>query len=134
MIVADTNVIAALFLASDRSEVAERVWRRDPTWYAPVLWRSELRNVALRYFRCGLATLAQCEEAMAQARLAIPSVRTIESDDVLVLRMAARFGLSTYDAEFAALAETLQVPLVSWDGRLLERFAGRAVSPLDFLR
>jgi len=132
VIVADTNLVAALFLQSDRSEVAEQVWLRDPLWYAPALWPSELRNVAIRYFRSGFATLAQCEEAMAQARLAIPSARTVESDDVLVLRMAARFGLSTYDAEFAALAETLEVPLLTWDARLLERFPGRAVSPEKF--
>ncbi|MBM4354093.1 MAG: type II toxin-antitoxin system VapC family toxin [Deltaproteobacteria bacterium] len=133
MIVADTNLVAALFLPSDRSEVAEQVWLRDAAWYAPVLWLCELRNVAVRYFRCGVATLAQCEDAMALARRAICPSRTVESDDVLVLRMAARYRLSSYDAEFAALAETLEVPLVTWDGRLHERFPSRAISPEQFL-
>ena len=48
MIVADTNVIA---YPSPYTELAERLFGTDPHWIAPVLWRSEMRNVLALYLR-----------------------------------------------------------------------------------
>ena len=45
MIVVDTNVIGYLFLSSDQSVLAERALQKDNEWAAPILWRSEFRNV-----------------------------------------------------------------------------------------
>jgi len=49
MIVTDTNLIGYLFLTSAHSMLAERVFQKDPVWAAPLLWRSELRNVLALY-------------------------------------------------------------------------------------
>ena len=51
MIVVDTNILAYLLLASECSVEAERALRKDPVWAAPLLWRSELRNVLTLYMR-----------------------------------------------------------------------------------
>ena len=51
MIVVDTNVIAYLFLPGEYTPLAERLLQKDPDWVAPVLWRSELRNVFALYVR-----------------------------------------------------------------------------------
>lgn len=51
MIVVDTNIIGYLFLASPRSTEAEQAFLKDPQWAAPILWRSELRNVLGLYIR-----------------------------------------------------------------------------------
>ena len=49
MIVADTILIACLAMPSPYTEAAERVMVRESEWVAPILWRSEFRNVLARY-------------------------------------------------------------------------------------
>lgn len=49
--VVDTNVVAALMLpTAANAEVAELL-RQDPDWRLPPLWRSEFRQVLLKYVR-----------------------------------------------------------------------------------
>ncbi len=62
MIVADTNVISYLALPSPYTQDAEQLLFIDPVWIAPVLWRSEFRNVLALYLRKSLITL---EEALS---------------------------------------------------------------------
>lgn len=57
MIVVDTNVIGYLFLAGDKSLLAERTLQKDMEWAAPVLWRSEFRNVLALYLRQNIIDL-----------------------------------------------------------------------------
>ena len=45
MIVVDTNVLAYLYLPGEHSAIAEALLERDHEWAAPVLWRSEFRNI-----------------------------------------------------------------------------------------
>ena len=54
MIVVDTNVVSYLYLNGERSHQAEKLLSLDPHWCAPVLWRSEFRNVLGLYLRKGL--------------------------------------------------------------------------------
>jgi hypothetical protein len=44
MIVADASLLVHLLIPSPDSALAEGVYRKDPKWSAPVLWRSELRR------------------------------------------------------------------------------------------
>jgi len=54
MIVVDTNVIAYLYLPTDYTRLAEQLLAKEPDWAAPLLWRSELRNVLALYLRKNL--------------------------------------------------------------------------------
>jgi predicted nucleic acid-binding protein len=57
--VVDTNVVAALMLPTvANAEVAELL-RQDSDWRLPPLWRSEFRQVLLKYVRADLATPEQ---------------------------------------------------------------------------
>ena len=57
MIVADTNLIAHLLLPGEHTRDSERVYEKDPHWIAPLLWRSEFRNVLALYMQCEEMTL-----------------------------------------------------------------------------
>ncbi len=121
MIVVDTNVLAYLVLPGPRAAAAERLLREDAEWAAPLLWRSELRQVLSRYVRRGdmnldaAAELWSCAEMVLGGRQHLVPTR-------LVLTLAAESRCSAYDCEYAALAQLLSVDLVTEDARLLAAF------------
>lgn len=127
MIVADTNLVAYLVLAGDRTESAEGVLRRDARWVAPPLWRSELRSVLIQHLRAGQLDLSAAAAVWVRAE-ALLGAGTREPETGRVLDAALRHGLSAYDAEFVALAEALGVPLVTDDRRVLRACPGIAVA------
>jgi len=127
MIVVDTNVIGYLFLSSDRSPLAERALQKDSMWSAPILWRSELRNVLALYTRNGLIKLEHAQFVMNGA-LDLLRCREYEVSSYEVLRLASESKCSTYDCEFIAAAIYLKVPLVTVDKQLLRQFSTVAVS------
>ena len=122
MIVVDTNVIAYLLLSGPYTEMASQALRRDSEWAAPLLWRSELRNVLSLYLRQQTLTLEQADEIM---NAALDLLRHREYDVVSwhVLSLAAASGASAYDCEFVAVADDLGVPFVTVDGRLVEKIS-----------
>lgn len=125
MIVADTNLIVYHVIEGDRSEAASRVRQRDADWVAPPLWRSEFRNALVQHVRHDRLSAERARGAWGIAR---SLVRDAEVDPLAALDTAFERGLSGYDAEFAALAEALGVPLVTDDRRVLTACPGLAVS------
>ncbi len=67
MIVANTNTITYLYLPSDYSESVEAVLLQGSDWIAPILWRSELRNILVLYHRKGLISMEDALEIQQQA-------------------------------------------------------------------
>ncbi|MBI4410517.1 MAG: type II toxin-antitoxin system VapC family toxin [Gemmatimonadetes bacterium] len=133
MIVADTNLITYLLLAGERTEEAERVFEADSGWAAPLLWRSEFRNVLTFYVRRGLLSLEGALEAMDKAELLL-SGREYLLESPRVMELAVLSGCSAYDCEFVALAEELDVPLVTSDATVLAAFPKVAVEPATFTK
>jgi predicted nucleic acid-binding protein len=131
MIVVDTNLIGYLFLSAERTAQAEMVLKRDPNWVAPLLWRSEMRNVLVNYMRKGILTWEDCLEIMDEAtELMRGGEYEIVSADVL--RLASRSKLSAYDCEFVALAQDLGVPLVTVDVQVVSEFPETAISLQEY--
>lgn len=127
MIVVDSNVIAYCWINGDRTRLAHRLRRIDPDWHAPVLWRSELRNILTGYRRDGSLHGSQVRQIMAAAEAALAGrEHYLPSDRVFAVTEASR--LSAYDAEFVALAEILGAPLVTEDRAILAAFAGGAIN------
>ena len=127
MIVADTNLISYLLIAGARTAEAQSVLRKDPAWSAPVLWRSEFRNVLALYVRQGHLAL---NDALAYADEAARLIGANEHlpDSAPVLRLAESSGCSAYDCEFVHLARQLGVPLVTSDRKVLQAFPETAIS------
>ena len=132
MIVVDTNTIGYLYLGSDRSIQAEQALFKDADWAAPILWRSELRNVLVKYIRNRWLSLEDATKVMGEA-IAMMRDREFEVSSSQVLSLASLSKCSAYDCEFVALAQTLEVPLVTVDRQVLKQFAETAVSLEDFV-
>jgi len=132
MIVVDTNIIGYLFLNSPRSTQAETALKKDSTWAAPLLWRSELRNVLTLYLRKGLLTLEDALQIMEEASRLLAG-REFAVPSLAVLTLADQSTLSAYDCEFVALAQDLGVPLVTVDRQILRDFPQVAVGLEEFV-
>ena len=127
MIVVDTNIIGYLYLTSERSSQAEQVLRRDPDWVAPLLWRSEFRNVLAFYIRKRRLNLQAAQEIMDEA-LGLMVGQEYEVVSSRVLSLVVKSSCSAYDCEFVALAQDLGVSLVTIDKQVLDQFPESAVS------
>ena len=132
MIIVDTNMIGYLFLNSPHSLQAEQALRSDAHWAAPLLWRSELRNVLAFQVRQKVLKLEDAQAIMQQAeQLMQGSEYTVVSSRVL--QLAAESGCTAYDCEFVALAQDLGAPLVTFDRQVLEKFPQTAIRVETFL-
>ena len=132
MIVVDTNVIHYCWVRGQNTEVAQAVRRKDPDWHAPILWRSELRNVLTAYLRRRLMSRIQIADILRTADRAFVESEHIVGDG-LVLDVVESSTLTAYDAEFVALAGALSVPLVTADKVVLKAFPDRALTMEAFV-
>lgn len=121
MIVVDTNVIAYLYLSSEHSDAAGALLARDNNWVAPMLWRSEFRNILALYLRKNVLALPDALVIMQEAERLMAGGE-YETASVRVLTLAAESGCSAYDCEFVAVAKDLGVGLVAEDKALLRAF------------
>ena len=132
MIVADTNLIAGLYTDSIQRERILSVYKKDPVWAAPYLWRSEMRNVMALYMRKQLLKQDQVVQIMqwAEDQMGLNEYLPLSGH---VLSLAAVSGCTAYDCEFVSIANALACPLVTFDKQVLERFPDIAVSPEGFV-
>ena len=121
MIVVDTNVVAYLYLPGKHTADAEALLERDPEWAAPVLWRSEFRNILAGYMRRRAITFDQAHKLQREAE-SLLSGSEFEVDSHAVLELVRDSDCSAYDCEFVALAKKLDTKLITQDGKLLSAF------------
>ena len=127
MIVVDTNIISYFYISGERSNQAEQLLVADPHWHAPILWRSEFRNVLSQYLRKGilafdevLLIIQQAEKLLADNEFEIPSAH--------IMQLVSSSNCSAYDCEFVALAQYLNAPLITADKKVLREFPNVAKS------
>ena len=126
MIVVDTNVVAYLYLPTEYTAQAEALFERDPEWVAPLLWRSEFRNILAGYMRRKTLTCEAARDLQLEAESLLAGAEH-EVDSRQVLELVRDSDCSAYDCEFVALAMTLGVKLVTMDAKLLKAFPKHAV-------
>jgi predicted nucleic acid-binding protein len=121
VIVVDTNILAYRWLPGPHAEGAESLVARDPEWAAPLLWRSEFRNVLAGMVRSGRLALADAEAAVHRAhRCLLGGEHTVS--DRAVLALVAQSRCTAYDCEYVALAQALGTVLVTEDKALQAAF------------
>ena len=132
MIVVDTNVISYFYLSSEYSELAEQLFMKTSSWSAPMLWRSEFRNVLSFYVRKKIITLHDAIQIFETAESLLQH-NEYEINSIQVLKLSFESGCSAYDCEFVNLAQDLNVPLVTMDKKVLNNFQNTAVSIQEYL-
>ena len=110
MIVVDTNVICYRWMSSPNSAAAETALAKDPHWIAPLLWRSEFRNIVALAIRKKAITIHAAEKIMRKAEASFER------------------------CEFVALADGERVQLVTADRQILREFPEIAISLHEFVR
>jgi predicted nucleic acid-binding protein len=121
VIVVDSNVLAYLYLPGDLTARAEALLQADPEWTAPILWRSEFRNILAGYMRRGSLTFDQAASLQREAEDLMRDCE-FEVDSNEVLQLARDSDCTAYDCEFVAVAAKLDVKLVTMDKKLLRAF------------
>jgi len=132
MIVVDTNIICYFYLTSEFSELAEQLYIKESTWSAPILWRSEFRNVLAFYIRKKLITLSDAIEIFESAEDLLKN-NEFEIKTIQVLKLAQDSGCSAYDCEFVNLAQDLSVKLITMDQKIINNFPDTALSIPEYL-
>ncbi len=127
MIVVDSNVVAYLYLPGHYTEKAEALLEHDADWAAPLLWRSEFRNILAGYMRRNTLTFEAARDLQLEAESLLAGAEH-EVDSRQVLELVRDSDCSAYDCEFVALAIALGVKLVTMDAKLLKAFPKYAVS------
>ena len=132
MIIADTNIISYLLLPTLYTDSVEKLYEIDPDWSAPILWKSEFRNVMALYLRKKIITLEKAIQLQDTAEsIIIQNEYDISSAQVLAL--IDKSDCSAYDCEFIALANHFDKKLVTQDKKILREFPSTAISVSDFL-
>ncbi|MBS4097020.1 MAG: type II toxin-antitoxin system VapC family toxin [Sulfuricella sp.] len=127
MIVVDSNVLAYLYLPGEYTAAAEALLEQDPEWAAPILWRSEFRNILLGYARRKAISFEQANSLQREAESLLEGSE-FEVDSLIVFELARDSDCSAYDCEFVALAMKLDSKLVTMDKKLLRAFPKHAIA------
>lgn len=133
MIAVDTNVVVYLFIEGELTAAARALREADPHWRLPPPWQHEYLNVLAAYVRSGGTDIATARDLWRTAvHLLADGECAVNMEEALDL--AVTHGISAYDAQFVALAQTLRVNLITEDRRLLKRFEGLAIPLSSFAR
>ena len=127
MIVVDSNVLAYLYLPGEYTAAAEALLEQDSDWAAPILWRSEFRNILAGYLRRKAITLEQANSLQREAESLLEGAE-FELESIAVLELVRDSDCSAYDCEFIALAMKLDTTLITLDKKLLRAFPKRAIA------
>ncbi len=132
MIVVDANILVYSLIEGDYTPLIQKLRKKDADWRTTALCLHETLNVLATYQRRGVLTLAQCKKLLDHAERFM-QVAQCEVKMDAALAVAAKYVITGYDAQYVALAQSLDAPLITEDRKLREAVPGVAVSMKDFL-
>ena len=132
MIVIDANILVYSLIECEHSTLVQKLREKDPDWRTTALCLHEILNVLATYQRRKVLTLTQCRKLLDHAERFIEVARSeVEMDTALAV--AAKYAITGYDAQYVALAQSLNVPLITEDRKLRGAVLGIAFSMQEFL-
>lgn len=117
MLVVDTNVVAYLLIEGDYTEAAQELRTHDSDWRSEAFLLVEFTNVLASSIARKRMTLSMAEDFLATAA-ALFDGKLGRIPHAFVLAIAARYGVSAYDARFLALADRVGARLITEDSKL----------------
>lgn len=116
MVVVDTNILAYLLIAGDRTDAARSLFEIDADWRSDSFALVEFSNILATYERRGHLSASEAVRLQRDAEAALRSLVNIPL--ITALDAARRYSISAYDARFIAAAEQLDTKLVTEDRKL----------------
>jgi predicted nucleic acid-binding protein len=116
MVVDASVVLDILLRTSDSEALLDRMLEASPLIHAPHLLDLEVAQVARRYWLAGEIQAARGAELIADLG-ALP-MRRYPHEHLLQRIWELRDNVTAYDAAYIALAEALDMPLLTRDRRL----------------
>lgn len=131
MIVVDSNILAYLYLPGEFTAHAENLLLADAHWIAPILWRSEFRNILAGYLRRKMLSYADVIAIQQEAELLLfENEFTVDSGQIL--QLVNQSDCSAYDCEFVALAKNQGINLVTMDKKILKNFPETTIALVNY--
>lgn len=131
--VVDASVGIKLFLAEEGSDAADALFAQlaqspPARFYVPDLFYSECANILWKYVRRFGYPAGNARQDVAD--LLALRLQTVSTADVLApaLALALQYDITAYDACYAALAQQLDLPLVTADSPLRRKLAGSGIA------
>jgi predicted nucleic acid-binding protein len=132
MIAVDVNVIAYVWLPSAHTQAVNELLLSDPDWISCFLWRSEFRNILSGYVRRGQYSLIQAIDIQTKVEEQMKGKEfMVESSSVLSL--VGQSNCSAYDCEYVALANQMNIKLISYDKQIIGQFPSVAMTAEAYL-
>ena len=128
--VVDTNVVAYYLLGTEPFlEEVRQFWRIVEEVWAPVHWEAELANAVWMAVRTGILPSDEGHQKLdLAARLGIQSVPNRSLWQPALTR-AVNSGAAVYDTLFVELAAQRDLPLATFDRKILKKFPEFAKRP-----
>ena len=131
--VVDASVGIKLFLAEEDSDAADALFAQlaqlpPARFYVPDLFYSECANILWKYVRRFGYPAGNARQDVAD--LLALRLQTVSTADVLApaLALALQYDITAYDACYAALAQQLDLPLITADSPLRRKLAGSGIA------
>ncbi len=132
MIVVDANILIYSLIEGDYSPHVYKLREKDADWRTTGLCLHEILNVLATCQRRDVLKPAQCKKLLEHAERFI-KVAQCEVKMDAALDVAAKYAITGYDAQYIALAQSLNAPLITEDRKLRDAAPGIAYSMRDFL-
>ena len=132
MIVIDANILIYSLIECDYSPLIHKLRKKDADWRTTALCLYETLNVLATYQRRKVLTLTQCQKLLDHAEHFM-KVAQCAVEMSAALTLASENAITGYDAQYVALAQSLNAPLITEDRKLRKAMPGIAVSMQEFL-